>query len=107
MSNLNAEQLYSNLQQLPQNERQRFFVLLSDSFDHKENYSHQEVFGHLDNTEFTASEAADYLEISIATFRRYLKSQKITASKVIGSTHLYSLASLREFKSALSLAKHA
>jgi HTH-type transcriptional regulator/antitoxin MqsA len=72
-----------------------------------EGINHQDIFGHLDTAELTANDAADYLEISIATFRRYIKSQKITASKVIGSTHLYSLASLREFKNALNLAKHA
>jgi excisionase family DNA binding protein len=64
----------------------------------QENFSHQQVFGDLENALFTVTEAADYLEVSIATFRRYLKSQKITADSGIGSTHLYSLNSLREFK---------
>jgi hypothetical protein len=72
----------------------------------QENFSHQQVFGDLKNVLFTATEAADYLEVSIATFRRYLKSQKITADSGIGSTHLYSLNSLREFKKALHVTRH-
>ncbi|WP_366145452.1 helix-turn-helix domain-containing protein [Methylovulum sp.] len=59
----------------------------------------------MDKAQFTATEAADYLEISIATFRRYLKAQKITASTEVGSTHLYALDTLREFKKALKLTK--
>jgi hypothetical protein len=70
------------------------------------NISHQQVFGDLENALFTATEAAEYLQVSIATFRRYLKSQKITADSVIGPTHLYSLSHLREFKKALNATRH-
>ncbi|MDD2723652.1 MAG: hypothetical protein PHH59_06480 [Methylovulum sp.] len=49
MNTMTAEQLYTNLQQLPATERQRFFVMLSDAFNDKENFSHQDVFGQLDN----------------------------------------------------------
>lgn len=105
MNILTAEQLFSNLQQLPTNERQQFFVLLSDFFDGKEDFTHKEVFRHLDNAMFTASEAAEYLEVSIATFRRYLKAKKIVASEEIGTTHLYSLDALRVFKKALRMTK--
>jgi len=105
MNTMTAEQLFVNLQQLPTTERQRFFVMLSDSLNDKENFSHQDVFGHLDNAEFTAAEAAEYLDISIATFRRYLKPKKITASTGVGSTHLYSLDALRELKKTLKLTK--
>lgn len=106
MNTLTAEQVFAHLQQLPTIERQRFFVMLSNAFDDKENVSHQQVFGHLDNAQFTATEAADYLEVSIATFRRYVKARKITASAEVGATHLYSLDALREFKKALKLAKN-
>jgi response regulator of citrate/malate metabolism len=64
----------------------------------EQNFSHQQVFGELENALFTATEAAEYLEVSIATFRRYLKTQKIAADSVVGSIHLYSLTALREFK---------
>jgi excisionase family DNA binding protein len=75
--------------------------MITKSLGEQENFSHQQVFGELENALFTATEAAEYLEVSIATFRRYLKAQKITAESVIGSTHLYSLSGLREFKKAL------
>lgn len=105
MNTLSAEQLFSNLQKLPAPERQHFFVLLSQSLDEKENFTHQELFGHLDNAMFTASEAAEYLEVSMATFRRYLKAKKMTATTEVGSVHLYSLDALREFKKALQMTK--
>lgn len=104
--NTTARELFSTLQQLPTDERQQFFMLLANSLGEQENFSHQQVFGDLENALFTATEAAEYLEISIATFRRYLKTQKIIADSGIGSTHLYSLSSLREFKKALRATRH-
>ena len=104
--NTTARELFSTLQQLPTDERQQFFMLLANSLGEQENFSHQQVFGKLENALFTATEAAEYLEVSIATFRRYLKMQKITAESGIGSTHLYSLNSLREFKKALRATRH-
>ena len=52
---------------------------------------------------FTAAEAAEYLEVSIATFRRYVRDQKITVASAIGTTHLYSLEALRALKNALQI----
>lgn len=105
MSTLTAKQLFSNLQQLPNNERQQFFVMLSKVFADQDNLSHKDVFGHLETAQFTATEAAEYLEVSMATFRRYLNAKKLLANKVVGTTHLYSLDTLREFKKALRLIK--
>jgi hypothetical protein len=104
--NTTARELFSTLQQLPTDERQQFFMLLANSLGEQENFSHQQVFGDLENALFTATEAAEYLEVSIATFRRYLKTQKIIADSEVGSTHLYSLNSLREFKKALHVTRH-
>lgn len=80
--------------------------MIMNSLGEQENFSHQQVFGDLENALFTATEAAEYLEVSIATFRCYLKTQKITAESVIGSTHLYTLSSLREFKKTLRTIRH-
>jgi hypothetical protein len=106
MNTLTAEQLFSDFQKLPSIERQQFFILLSKTFDNEDNFSHQQVFGHLDGELFTASEAADYLDVSMATFRRYLKAGKLLASTGVGSSHLYALDDLREFKKALRLTKN-
>jgi excisionase family DNA binding protein len=103
-----AQELFSTLQQLPLSERQQFFELLAGGIGNdasQENYSHAQVFGHLDNALFTAAEAADYLEISIATLRRYVRDNKIVATSTVGSSHLYSLEALRELKKALALTR--
>ncbi|MFA7243358.1 MAG: hypothetical protein WC091_24890 [Sulfuricellaceae bacterium] len=107
MNTLNAEQLFNSLQQLNNEERQHFFNLLSErAFGAPDNLTHQELFGDLKDAEFTALEAAQYLDISIATFRRYLKDQKIAASATVGNVHLYSLCDLRKFRMAKDLLKH-
>jgi excisionase family DNA binding protein len=99
---LTAEQLFANLQQMPPSEREKFFLMLSaKAFGGEENLSHEELFGHLRDEEFTAAEAADYLDISMPTFRRYVKAGKIAASSEVGNTHLYRLTALRELKKAL------
>jgi hypothetical protein len=106
--NTTAQELFSTLQQLPNNERQQFFSLLANALsNNQENFSHEQVFGDLENALFTATESAEYLECSIATFRRYVKNQKIVAASEIGSTHLYSLNALRDFKKALRLTRHS
>jgi len=106
--NLNAEQLFSNLGRMPAFEREKFFLLLgkkaSQAFD-AESQSHDQVFGHLKGAEFTAVEAADYLEISMATFRRYVRAGKVKAVREVGSSHLYPLEGLRDLKQAMKLAK--
>lgn len=57
-------------------ERVRFFTLLGENVFEKENYSREEVFGDIVSANFTVSEAAEYLEISVPTFRRYVQAQK-------------------------------
>jgi excisionase family DNA binding protein len=106
IASMTAEQLLIHLERLPSAERQKFFTLLSErAFRDRDNLSYEELFGHLKDEEFTAQEAAEYLEVSIATFRRYVRDKKITASSEVGNTHLYSLASLREFKKAKKMTK--
>jgi hypothetical protein len=103
---LTAEQLFANLQQMPSTEREKFFVLLSaKAFGDAEDLSHEELFGYLRDEEFTAAEAAEYLEVSMATFRRYVQAEKIMVSSEVGNTHLYRLTALRELKKALKSAK--
>lgn len=101
---LSAEQLFENLRQMPVTERDKFFRLLSaEGFGEPESMSYEELFGHLDDEEFTAAESAEYLEVSIPTFRRYVRAGKIKASSEVGTTHLYRVAELTELKKALRL----
>ena len=103
---LTAEILITSLQRMPSSEREKFFSLLSKkAFADDENIDHNQLFGHLQGSEFTADEAAEYLDVSIATFRRYCKQRKIIASSIVGTSHLYSLSALRELKNALKIVK--
>lgn len=101
-----AEQIFNELQIIPVSEQEKFFHLLArKAFGDNENTSHEELFGDLEGDLFTAKEATEYLETSPATFRRYIRDGKITASKEVGRSHLYSLEDLRELKTALKLVK--
>jgi excisionase family DNA binding protein len=64
-------------------------------------HSHKEVFGHLRNDTFSAEEAAEYLEISIPTFRRYVQSGKIQPKEIIGRSQLFATIDLRKLKQKL------
>lgn len=66
-----------------------------------ENSTHEQVFGHLTDAEFTAQEAAEYLEISIATLRRYVQGGKLHPCKVVGRNQLFAARELRVLKRSL------
>ncbi|AMP06669.1 helix-turn-helix domain-containing protein [Collimonas pratensis] len=101
-----AETLFKSLQQMPSQEREKFFSLIARrAFSNGDNLSHAELFGHLQDSEFTADEAAEYLGVSIATFRRYCKQGKVAVSSIVGTSYLYPLATLRELKRALHIVK--
>lgn len=106
MNTITAEQVLADLQKTSIAERKKFFELLAErAFRDEDNYSHEEVFGDLKDAYFTASEAAEYLEISIATFRRYVRDGKLSASTEVGNTHLFLLEDLRRVKAAKRVMK--
>lgn len=96
-----AEQLFHDLQQMPETERARFFAILGQQAFRDENASHDEVFGHLADDEFTAQEAAEYLEISLSTFRRYVASGKLASSNEVGRNQMFATRDLKAFKRSL------
>jgi excisionase family DNA binding protein len=59
---------------------------------------HEQVFGHLKNTRFSAEQAAEYLEVSLPTLRRYVQSGRLKPSHVVGRSQLFSTADLRRLK---------
>jgi excisionase family DNA binding protein len=59
---------------------------------------HELVFGHLKNTRFSAEQAAEYLEVSLPTLRRYVQSGRLKPSHVVGRSQLFSTADLRRLK---------
>jgi len=64
----------------------------------RETFSHDDLFGHLNDTRFSAQEAAEYLEVSMPIFRRYVQSQKIKPVGIVERKQLFSARDLRQLK---------
>lgn len=67
----------------------------------QKDYTHGEVFGHLTNAEFTAADAAEYLDVSMSTFRRYVRDKKLKAAAQIGRSDVFAAKDLKAFKRSL------
>lgn len=67
----------------------------------KEKYAHGDVFGHLKETHFSAQEAADYLEVSMSTFRRYVQSGKVIPAEIVGRSQRFFSGDLQKFKKSV------
>jgi excisionase family DNA binding protein len=67
----------------------------------QDSFSHKEVFGYLKDARFSGQEAAEYLEISMPTFRRYVQSQKIKPVKIVGRSQLFAGGDIRKFKESI------
>jgi len=102
---MTAENLIQDLKKMPATERQKFFVILSMNAFRGADLSHEELFGHLANDEFTAQEAAEYLEISMSTFRRFVAGGKLNPSSTVGRNQMFAVPELKTFKRALKTAK--
>lgn len=102
---MTAEDLFQNLKQMPTTERQRFFGILSMNAFRDEDMSHDELFGHLTQDAFTATEAADYLEVSMSTFRRLVATRRLPPSSTVGRNQMFKVVELKSFKKALKTAK--
>jgi excisionase family DNA binding protein len=64
----------------------------------EEIFSHSDLFGHLKEERFSAQDAAEYLEISMPTFRRYVQSGKVIPAEIVGRSQLFSSGELRILK---------
>ena len=67
---LTAQDLFSEMRRMPATERAKFFLLLSTNAFRDDDFSHEQVFGHLQQEPFSAGEAAEYLEVSVPTLPR-------------------------------------
>ena len=83
---------------MPAAERVRFFSLLTGNAFREDDFTHDQVFGHLQQEPFSASEAAEYLEVSVPTLRRYVQSGKLVPSHTVGRNHMFAANALRAFK---------
>lgn len=98
MNQPTAQAIFHEFRKLPSSERAKFYALLAEGSLRDENLSHEQVFGHLAGDEFSAADAAEYLEVSISTFRRYVADGKVKASSEIGRNQLFSTKDLKAFK---------
>ena len=104
---MTAESLYQNLKQMPVEERQKFFGILSINAFQTEDMSHEQLFGRLNHDAFTAAEAIEYLEVSQSTFRRFVASKKLVPASTVGRSQMFAVPELKAFKNALKAAKGA
>ena len=95
---LTAQDLFSEMRRMPATERAKFFLLLSTNAFRDDDFSHEQVFGHLAREPLPAAEAAEYLEISLPTLRRYVQAKKLIPSHVVGRNQMFSANDLRAYK---------
>lgn len=95
---LTAEDLYIEMKRMPIAERVRFLSLLASKAFQEDSFTHEQVFGETHHEPFSAVEAAEYLEVSVPTLRRYVQSGKLVPSHVVGRNQMFSAQTLRAFK---------
>jgi len=98
---LTAEDLFAEMKTMPATERSRFFAMLGEVLFQGDDCSHEQLFGHLAEAEFTAPEAAEYLEVSMPTFRRYVQGGKLKPSHRVGRSQMFATRALKAFKRSL------
>ncbi|MBU3566538.1 helix-turn-helix domain-containing protein [Polynucleobacter sp. MWH-HuK1] len=99
---MTAEDLFVQIQKMPSKERIKFFSLIAIKAFQETDYTHEQVFGHLKNASFSAEEAAEFLEISLPTLRRYVQAGKLKPSSIIGRSQLFSSSDLKLLKQKIS-----
>ena len=99
---MTAEDLFTQVQKMSSKERIKFFSLVAINAFQDTEYTHEQVFGHLRNATFSAEEAAEFLEISLPTLRRYVQAGKLKPVNIIGRSQLFASADLRLLKQKIS-----
>ena len=64
--------------------------------------TYEDVFGHLAGETFTVAEAAEYLDMSVPNFRRYVRRGQIAPTQTVGRNQLFGTRDLRALKHALN-----
>jgi excisionase family DNA binding protein len=99
---MTAEDLYAHVQKMPSKERIKFFSLVAINAFQETDYTHEQVFGHLRNATFSSEEAAEFLEVSVPTLRRYVQAGRLKPTSVIGRSQLFSSADLKLLKQQIT-----
>jgi len=79
---ITAEKVYEDMLQMPVEEREKLFSVIARQGFSKDKYTQKEVFEDIRRSPFTVKEAAQYLEISEITLRRWIKAEKIPFQRV-------------------------
>ena len=77
-----AQKVYKEILDMSIDEREKLFSVITRRGFEKDYYNHDEVFDEIRQSPFTIKEASEYLEVAEITVRRWIKSEKIKASKV-------------------------
>lgn len=99
---MTAEDLFAHIQKMPAKERIKFFSLIAINAFQEADYTHEQVFGHLRNATFSAEEAAEFLEVSLPTLRRYVQAGRLKPVSTIGRSQLFASSDLKLLKQKLS-----
>ncbi len=97
---ITAEQVFDELVTMPVKEREKLFSMIARFGFEKDAYTHDEVFGDLNDYPFTIKEAAQYLEVSEITVRRWIKDGTLNPSGKLGRNWVFDADYLSEFKRA-------
>jgi excisionase family DNA binding protein len=73
-------------------------LLESNNAVRQDDFSHEQVFGHLALEPLSAAKAAEYLGISLPTLRRYVQARKLIPSHIVGRKQMFSVNDLRAYK---------
>lgn len=99
---MTAEDLFAHVQKMPSKERIKFFSLIAINAFQETEYTHEQVFGHLRNANFSAEEAAEFLEISLPTLRRHVQAGRLKPTSIIGRSQLFSSSDLKLLKQKIN-----
>ena len=94
---ITAQKVYREILAMPVKERERLFAVIARHGFEKDSYTHDEVFADLRQSPFTVREAAEYLEISEITVRRWVKDATLK-SKRLGKNIVFDIDELKAFK---------
>ncbi len=94
---ITAEKVYKEILEMPVKEREKLFIVIARKGFEKDLFSHDEVFDDIRRSPFTVKEAAEYLEVSEITLRRWIKAGKI-ASERIGRNFFFEVDALKAIK---------
>ena len=94
---ITAEKVYKEMLEMPIKEREKLFAAIARRGFEKDLYSYEEVFDDIRRSPFSVKEAAEYLEISEITLRRWIKAGRVVPKR-IGRSHFFEVDALKAIK---------